>query len=153
MEVDKKGHWNNSETFVLTVVITLVLAFLLVWSTSSGEVIKTKTITVQTKLYSIDTSNNINGSFILGTGEINQKKYYYFNEVVSENPLRLNPKKIPFNRYNIVLKDNINYAYIEHVYDIKTIKPLIGKQYDNQITKDEYLVIPKNHLEQHYNLN
>lgn len=149
-KLNKKGQGFD----ILPIAIGLSIIILgICYFVTSGTEIGRKESCKQVKLYSIVDTKGVEGSFILGTGYVNDQLYYCYREVISEEPLRVRNQKIPFNKYDIVLKDDINYAYIESKYETVTIKTHLGKIKEQTYLKDEYLVMPKNYVKQDYKID
>lgn len=141
------------EIFIYFIVALIGILFILsIIEAITSKTLEDKEVIEQTKLYSLENKTEINGSFVVSTGYVDDEMYYYYKEVISEEPLRLKNIKIPYNAYEIVLRDGIDYAYIEQKYKVTKTKSILGIV-DGKELKDEYLVIPKNYVEQKYNID
>lgn len=141
------------EIFIYVLVALIgILVILAIIEAITSKTLEEKEVIEQTKLYSLENKTEVNGSFVVSTGYVEDEMYYYYKQVLSEEPLRLKNIKIPYNAYEIVLREDIDFAYIEKKYKATKTKSLLGI-IDSKELKDEYLVIPKNYVEQKYNID
>lgn len=140
---NKKGSGEIIGIFGLAfVVFAMIMSF--VFTKISDE----KVITEKRPIYSIRESNDLKGEFILGTGYIKEKPYYIFREIISENPIRLKTANIEQSKYDLVLKDDIEQAYIEEQYKTYTATSLFIFKSEEKKLIDSYIVVPSNYIEE-----
>lgn len=150
-KLNKKG-FGTDWLFVGSIFLMFIIGGIY-YFINSGTVIDKKITYKQVELYSIVDAKDVEGSFILGTGYVNDQLYYCYREVIGEEPLRVRNIKIPYNKYDIVLKDDIKHAYIESKFETVTTKTHLGKLKGQTYLKDEYLVMPKNYVKQEYKID
>src|SRR6187402_386383 len=136
--------WRKSCTgiseWVFSILANLFLAFICMCATLSLDV-KEQGINYKyyCKIQSLKNSNDIQGSFVLGTGSVEQVEYYYYYYKDIDGNFRRGKKQVE----NTVIEEREGTPQIERKYIKNMSRTGIVRSYKDQPTEEYKIVVPK----------
>jgi len=126
--------------WVFNIFLNLLLSVFLMFGTLSLDV-KEQRINYEyyCKIQSLKNSNDIQGSFVLGTGSVEQVEYYYYYFKDINGYFRRGKKQVE----NTVIEERGGTPHIERKYIKRVSITGIVKSYKDQPSEEYKIVVPK----------
>ena len=99
-------------------------------------------------IYSLKSSSEINGKFILGSGTIEQEEYYYYYYMTSNGYSR-GKREV---RFSYIVEDSSTKPHVEQLYEKYSSKSGLFKFPDSEKTKYK-IIVPKGTIVSTFKLN